>query len=301
VKGLFLPDGMDPEEFVNKEGPKALIDRIAKAPDLFTLLLEEEMKHSGATPSDKTKLIEKMAPILEVVENASLQGLYIESMAYMLNVDKSVIPVQKRGPSLQKRDSAVPRHKSLPTSVGEEGHANSRPDQIISVGKAPRAEVELLNVSLLKSVYLEEVLKSSAIAQMESEGIKMIFKELERLYRQSPERFDSLPSLLSSKVEPAEIVTLHLTGPFQSLTDEAARKLIHDCIKRLREKFLRSQSRVLLNNIKGSQGLDQREKLEQLMNIQRDTKDYRQDQKQEIKNENKTEPNPSIQEPNANE
>lgn len=287
VKGLFLPQGMDPDDFIKANGKKALQEQISRAPDLFNLLLEEEVRQAGTTPSDKTKLIQKMIPVLESIENLSLRELYIESLSYTLNVDKAVIPVDRR--AVQTRASKVEK----PARIAPARPANSRPDSVIEVGKASRVEVELLNVSLLKSVYLEEVLKSAVMDFIESEGIKMVFKELERLYRQDPSRFDSLSSLLSSKVEPGEIVTLHLTAPFQSLTDEAAGKLIQDCIKRIREKFLRSQSRMLLNNIKGSQGLEQKETLEQLMNIQRN--------RQNIKQEIREEKTPSIQEPNANE
>lgn len=287
VKGLFLPQGMDPDDFIKAKGKKELQGQISRAPDLFNLLLEEEVRQTGATPSDKTKLIQKMIPILESTENLSLRELYIESLAYTLNVDKAVISVDRRAVSPRAAKMEKPA-RFAPTRP-----ANSRPESVIEVGKASRVEVELLNVSLLKSVYLEEVLNSPVMDFIESEGIKMVFKELERLYRQDPSRFDSLSSLLSSKVEPGEIVTLHLTVPFQSLTDEAAGKLIQDCIKRIREKFLRSQSRMLLNNIKGSQGLEQREKLEQLMNIQRN--------RQNIKQEIQEDQTPSIQEPNANE
>lgn len=293
VKGLFLSEGMDPDDYLKKFGKQALKGQIDKAQDLFTLMVEDEVKRAGSSPSEKTKLIEKMAPILDMVESPSLKSLYVESLAYALNVDKSVIPVNIKSVSSSRSQGRPLFSRGRGSAMRAEAPANSRPESSILVEKASRVEIELLNVSLLKSVYLDEVLKTAVFDQMESEGIKMIFKELERLYRQDPERFDTLPSLLASKVEPGETVTLHLTGPFQSLTDEAARKLIQDCIKRIREKFLRSQSRALLNNLKGSQGLDQQEKLEQLMNIQRD--------RQENRQENKDSKTPSIQEPNANE
>ncbi len=311
VKGLFLPEGMDPDDFLKKEGVKALNQKIQTAPDLFSLLVEAEVRKMGSNPSDKTKTIEKMAPLLDAVSNPSLKELYLESLANMLNVDKSVIPVNRgsagssfggsshfaggrgRGPS---RGSRGP-HPSERSRVQESAPApaNSRPEnQSFNLKGASRLEIELLNVSLLKSVYLEEVLNSSVLEYMESEGVKKVFEELERLYRQDPSRFDTLPSLLSSKVDPGEAVTLHLTSPFQSLTEESARKLIQDCIKRLHEKFLRSQSRALMNNLKGSQGLDQKNKLEQIMNIQRDRREIKEDQKTKDQSS-------SIQEPNANE
>ncbi|NCN41952.1 DNA primase [bacterium] len=314
VKGVFLPEGMDPDDFINKEGSGALKARLAKAPDLFNLLLEVERKKIGNSPSDKTKLIEKMVPYIEAVENSSLKGLYVESLADMLNVDKSVIPVDighrggsqfsSRAPYQDRRAHQAGRSRWAsspgsnqtggPQDPEGAGLARSRPEKSIDLRKATRLEIEILNVSLLKSVYLEQVLNSQALEFMPTEGVRVIFKELERLYRQDPSRFDTLPSLLSSKVEPGESVTLHLTSPFQSLTDEAAKKLIHDCIKRLHEKFLRSQSRALMNNLKGSQGSDQTEKLEQIMNIHRDRQDIKKDQKNEDQS-------PSIQEPNANE
>ena len=49
-----------------------------------------------------------------------------------------------------------------------------------------------------------------------------------------------------------------------------------------------------MNNLKGSQGLDQKNKLEQIMNIQRDRREIKKDQKTKDQSS-------SIQEPNANE
>lgn len=317
VKGLFLPAKMDPDDFIKAHGAEALEGLVERAPDLFNLLLEQELRKSGTSPSDKTKVIEKMSSILNAVEKDSLKELYVESLAYALNVDKSLIPVQRsersgtasrpasgaerrrtagspfsHAPMASQLGSHVDSNASPPTNP----HANSRPGSVIVVEKPSRVEVELLNVSLLKSVYLEEVLSSEILEKLESQGIKKVFRELERLYRQSPDRFDSLASLLSSKVEPGELVTLHLTGPFQSLTDEAAGKLIQDCIKRIHERFLRTQSRALLNNLKGSQGLEQQKKLEQLMNIQRNRQEIK-----ESKEKNNWGENPHIREPNANE
>ncbi len=303
VKGLFLPDKMDPDDYLKAHGVENLREQISKSSDLFDILLEEEVRQTGGASSDKTKLIDKMVPVLEATENPSLRELYIESLAYILNVDKAVIPVERPSSSRNQPNWRSRTHgRNTASRSSNAGRpARSRPEnphsEVISLKNASRAEIDLLNVSLLKSVYLEEVLNSQVREWFESEGIKMVFERVERLYRQDPSKFDSLSSLLLSKVEPGESVTLHLTAPFQALTDEAAGKVIQDCIKRIREKFLRSQSRALLNNLKGSQGLEQREKLEQLMNIQR----HRQDIKDQSKIANKQDETPSYQEPDANE
>lgn len=274
VKGVFLPGKQDPDDFVKNHGVEALNHEIDKAPDLFNLLVEEDLKSTGSSPSDKTKLIEEMKPILEAVENSSLRSLYIESLASYLNVSPSLIRVSGKPQAKAKFEPTSHRGSDRETSSVETAKppANTRPNSVIRVESYTRVEQELLNVCLLRSVYLDEVIHSGVIDDIKPESLKSVFSELVRLYRQDPNKFDTLPASLSQRVEPGELLSLHLSPPFQALTAEAGEKVIQDCIKRLRTKNDRAKEKELINNLGRSHGQDQQNKLEQIMNSQRDRK-----------------------------
>ncbi len=135
-----------------------------------------------------------------------------------------------------------------------------RPQNKIKLVKPPRSELFLLNVSIMKDKYYQLVKSSGALEELTHDGIKAVFERLEQLYRQMPNKFDSLTASLVVDVEPSSMLGLHLQPPLADLTEEGAEKLVADCSKKIKEAFLRTQLRKMRANLKGQ---DQKEQLEQ--------------------------------------
>lgn len=91
-RGVILPDGMDPDDFLREKGVDALRAEMDRAGDLFTLLLTRHwMAGYRATAQDKLSVVEQAAAALapaglELLEQAMAE-LFVLEMAKFLDVE----------------------------------------------------------------------------------------------------------------------------------------------------------------------------------------------------------------------
>lgn len=267
ARGLFLPDELDPDEFIQERGVDRLSTLISGAPDLFELIANEIWHESKGSPSGKVRFLDEVAPILEKAIDPRLRALYIDNLSRLIEVKPSLIEQSvKSGGVISAAAISGPRQAASAPEAGK-----------IDLSTLKRTEQELLNVILMKEVYLKEALESGVFEQITHPGAKAVFARIAEVYRLMPNKFDTLSALLSEEVKPTELVTRHLSDPYRSLEGDAAAKLLQDCIKRVKENFLKSKSKELLSNLRGSNPADSTEKLEQIMNIQRNRRSLNRD------------------------
>jgi DNA primase len=91
-RGVILPEGMDPDDFLREKGVEALRLEMERAGDLFTLLLTRHwMAGYRATAQDKLSVVEQAATALapaglELLEQAMAE-LFILEMAKFLDIE----------------------------------------------------------------------------------------------------------------------------------------------------------------------------------------------------------------------
>jgi DNA primase len=282
ARGLFLPDELDPDEYIEAHGKDQLKKLIAGAPDLFELISNDLWSHSKSSPSGKVELLDQIAPILGKTNDPRLRNLYMSGTSLMIGVPTSLIEqsvnrfLVNAGSHQQPRSQPQVRDRSGPAGPGsgpvtESAALVPAPVQAkIDLKGLPKAELELLNVLLIKEVYLKEAIASGVMEIFSHPGAKLVAKRIMEVYRLMPNKFDNLSALLAGEVQPTEVVTRHLSEPYRSLNGENAAKLLQDCIKRVKENDLRVKSKELVSNLRGSNPADSSEQLEQIMNIHRD-------------------------------
>jgi hypothetical protein len=140
----------------------------------------------------------------------------------------------------------------------------------INVLGASRGELLMLNLALVSTSAYEKVLQSAAIEDLISSGVKELFKLIDYQYRQIPNEFDKLTALLMDVIEPSSVLNWHLDTNMSKVTEEALEKMIKDCSHQIRNKSRRIKTRQLAANINNLGPQEQREKLEQIMNMYRD-------------------------------
>jgi len=279
ARGLFLPDQLDPDDFLKKHGVAELRKVIGSAPDLFDLVSTHAWLAAKGNPSGVIQLMDEFAPILAQTTDTRYRSLYIRNFANMLDVDERLIEQSVR--KALNAPAGAP-HKPV-TTKAHVPKATPPPEEqgskplVFDLTKAPNAEVELLNVILLKEVYLKEALKAEIGEQFSHPGIKSIFKRITEVYRQMPNKFDSLSALLAGEVKPVETITRHLSGTYTGLNEDAATKLLQDCIKRVKQNYLRSKSKELVSSLRGAGPANPTDQLEQIMNIHKNRRSLNRD------------------------
>ncbi len=121
-RGLILPGGQDPDDFLKEHGVAALREQMASAGDLFTLLLTRHwMADYRATAADRMSVIESagmaLAPAGPALLQLPMMDLFISEMARHLDVEVSwvrktlsakISAMQNRGPGYSDRSAEVP-------------------------------------------------------------------------------------------------------------------------------------------------------------------------------------------------
>jgi DNA primase len=265
-QALILPEGMDPDDFVKAKGLGVLEELLRLAPELFIVVLDKHLKGYRGTNAEKVAMVDKMAGHIRACSDRRLKELYIQEVAQRLGVENDWV--------LRAVSAGKPHEPNRLIGVSKEKETAPAPtpaaqDQKIKVLKPPPAELQLLNVALMKEKYFQIVIQNGVVESLLHEGIRDVFARANQLYGQMPNKFDSLSALLVTEVDPPETVSLHLQSPLADLSEEGAEKLLNDCSRRIREAFLRAQSKQLRANLRGQAPEAQLEKLEQIMNIHR--------------------------------
>lgn len=125
-RGVILPEGMDPDDFLREKGVEALRSEMERAGDLFTLLLTRHwMAGYRATAQDKLSVVEQAATALapagiELLEQA-MADLFIDEIAKFLDVERAWVrkTLTQKIVSLSGR---VPRPVGSQSNVGIGAH-----------------------------------------------------------------------------------------------------------------------------------------------------------------------------------
>lgn len=297
-KGLTLPNKMDPDDFVKQNGASALQDLIAKAPDLFALIMQRWMEDYRGEASQKVRLSDQIKPVLEVVPDQRLRDLYVQEAAQRMSVPAKWLGEALFGavkkPELQSAPQNYRRVDGPAASAPAQGFAAGRtvptsemrtsasektsepktvPNQPKYILKgASRPEVLLMSLVLKSRANFEVFLQENLSENITHPHIAEILKKAADVYRQDPNKFDKLTSLLVSFVDLPEalfmsdgnaVVDKNVAATFD---EESERKLLRDCFKKVRDNSLRAQAKNLARELKAEPSAA---KLEQIMNIQR--------------------------------
>lgn len=291
-RGLILENNMDPDDFVTKFGKEALLEKIKAAPDLFTLIFGIWLKDYRGEASQKVRITDKLAPLFASISDARLRQLYFAEVAGRLSVDErwlrqALQPGKKdtgysQKPGFTQGDAqnnsrqnpsqnAVSR---VPGSLTASDTANAGPvstntlteetvDKIKLKG-ASQAEAYLLGLALKNHANFALFNEANMMDEIPHPGVREVLKRASEVYRQAPEKFDKLTSLLTSFVDLPEL--LFASVRVDSVPEEEA-KFLQDCIIRIREQHIQQQTKQLALEIKNS---PTPEKLELMMKLQKD-------------------------------
>jgi DNA primase len=220
-----LPDGVDPDEYLLKEGKEKFLSQIiGRAVTAVEFLAGLAVKtHGIETPETKARAANDVLPVLDKVKNAVLRREWIKYLAETLQTTED---------ALQSELRRMRRAETRPADPGNESRRSRRPSLVVR-----SAEEELLQLL-------------AAYPQYRSRVKENIFRE---------ERQRKVYALLAKDVPVAEIVT-HLdeqcVGWFTELIledkmyptpDQTVNNLLRDVAQReLEQQRLKLQKEIIL-------------------------------------------------------
>jgi DNA primase len=228
AKVLALPDGLDPDEYIRKQGPGAYGALLEHSPSYVDYLTERAAKtHDVRTPEGKVAAANAILPYLAKVPNPMLRAELAGRLAERLRIDERLLREELRRAASEKRAEVRVREAS-PT---EASHA---------VKMLLRACLEKDQVA---EALLPEVVEASAAGGLMGENV---FRQLWEA-RKRNEKFDLSESEALSAAE-KQLVYDALFWPGGSPDLEQAR----GCLRALKLQQLQREREKLLRDLEAA-------------------------------------------------
>lgn len=285
VKGILLPDQLDPDDMIQKNGRESLQKLLDQAPDLFLSLLERKLHGFRATPAEQIRILDDMVETLVACTDFRFKKLYATHLAERLQLPLDVVvkTLQQKEESSQSRarNGSEGDQNNLGTKNAGDKTANLReeeakiaasalPSKIDTtlLPRAPKEELFLLQLALMRKEFLVRILESNVSVMFSSDAAKKVFEWLQEQCRQSLEAFDKFLALLSNQVTDPGYLTEVLRSRVLGEDEEQLKKMLEDCLEKVRLRDLKDRAKVLTQKMKSH--TTRSEDLEQFMNIMKD-------------------------------
>lgn len=260
-KGLILPEGLDPDDYLKTYGEPALRELIQSAPDLFDLVVGRWMQNYRGEATEKIQLLNRVTPILNAAaKDRRLFDLYVQNLSQKMGVTVHWLKSGLLSETKTKETSTTP------PSQGPKAPAQSIIEPNLpqfSLKQAPKAELLLLSLAIKSRANFEFFLENHIDEDLTHAGIKEILLSAQNTYRQSLEKFDKFFGLLISKVdEPNKLFLSEESAASVGLgSSEIEIRFMQDCFKKIKGNKLRLDARSLVTNYKANHDPAQLEKI----------------------------------------
>lgn len=269
-KSVFLPDDLDPDEYLKEHSVESFLDLIKNSSELFSQTLDAWMVGYKGSTGEKLQLVNQFKTIVESAQSKALRSLMIKEFAERLG---------EEGRWVERNLMDSPK-APVPMSVLREEPRNDAFIEItgqFSLKGSPIEEIYLLQLSVKYLEFLEKVISSGVIEGFRGESTKTLLNMVIQRYRQSPESFASMASLILTRVKDTENFTRQFANFTGTEPQKEETKLFEASLKRVLDGHLRLRMLALTSEIKnGPSELKNSEKLEQIVNIQKNRRELNQ-------------------------
>ncbi|MGY8737433.1 MAG: DNA primase [bacterium] len=91
IRAALIPDGADPDDYLNKEGAEALKQLVDKAPDALELTIRNAMRHGVASPDQKADVVAHIAPLIARVSDAVSREEYMRRLSMAVDASPAAV------------------------------------------------------------------------------------------------------------------------------------------------------------------------------------------------------------------
>ncbi|MCS6837355.1 MAG: DNA primase [Bdellovibrionaceae bacterium] len=277
-RGIFLPNNLDPDDYIKKYGPANFRSLIDQAPDLFSQIVEFWLQTFKGDPLEKMQWIEKISPLLFDIEDRRLRELYAKEIAWKLQVSPDLLlhqaiknknnPIsfsRTQGGDGEKPSSTSPSHESLVVTQ-KVSVSSTTPEEVIDLRTIPSLDLQFLSLILHFKVCWEKVASDDGLAPLLHRGAQEVFMRAQNLTRQKAAHFDRLISLLTINTTGNHLLFMehNLMEHLSDAGEEQQIKYLQDLIRRLQSRFINEKIKLLQDELKRK---NDRIKLEEINNL----------------------------------
>ena len=91
ARAVVLPDGHDPDSFINKNGLARFLELLGRATPMFEFYLEQKLAQIASDVEGKVQVLEEMFPVLSELRTSTHRSLYVQRLSERLGVKEDVV------------------------------------------------------------------------------------------------------------------------------------------------------------------------------------------------------------------
>lgn len=91
IRVIAPPEGKDPDEFIRTVGADKYREYMEHAPLLLDFMINSIMKEKPKTPTEKTKTVKELIPVLDEIKNDIVQSEYVRMISDTLDIDSNAL------------------------------------------------------------------------------------------------------------------------------------------------------------------------------------------------------------------
>ena len=107
VRFLPLPEGMDPDDYINKEGKEPFMELLRQAKPLMEVFLEQCLSDYDGTVEGRLKVVRAVSPMLRLLDSPIAQEGYLRVLDQRLGVSEEVLRAELSLTSTPRPRSSV--------------------------------------------------------------------------------------------------------------------------------------------------------------------------------------------------
>lgn len=245
IRVIAPPEGKDPDEFIRSVGAESYKRYMENAPLLLDFQLNNVLKDKNKyqTPIEKTKLVQRIVPILKEIKNEIVQSEYTRMVAHSINIDEDALVREiTRNHTFHKPEQIkVKRIVKKNVSILEKTQKN-----LLSVF--------LVLDSPLSFTQISEMIGSTEFTDETLINVKSTIDKLTCTVNNVKELIEHLYTHYVQNPEMQKLLT-DLTGiaeTFQNLDEDDFRKLIQENINKLNQCHKEKEKEKLQNLYKNA-------------------------------------------------
>ena len=240
AEAVLLPNGLDPDGFLQKEKQKALEELVDKRIPIIDLFVEERMKNRNIRSiEEKVKIAREGMGLIGKIPDEIRKHFYLKRLSERLDLDERILR-EPSGVSSMKPVKDRPRRD---TTGGDKKDLSPRePEEAF-----PKSEEMVLSLMIHHSELIPIVSEEGILDLFENQRLKRLAEILEGLFRNSGKLHlpEALEAMSQDFKEELYQFIFEKKGP-----EGDPKRILRDCLQRIREDRLRKDKKDLLQRIR---------------------------------------------------
>jgi len=257
AKGVVLPDGYDPDQYLRKHGKESFTQIIDDAESLVDYYIENVIGKVATFEEKKDALREAVSFIIHI-DNARERDLFIKRVSEKLGSDQQLLTKEV--------------NLALKTPAEKKADASREPDINIDT-----VELSIIHIMLEYPAVVPEIVKKNIFDCFMSANLKSLAVKLADSYaKEGSKGFDASQFIQGIDNDLIRKKLLRMMIDENPYDEKVIDRVTADAMKQVKRKWYKERCRVLKTKIKKAEETDNQELwaklLEELQRLQREEK-----------------------------